>query len=262
MIAGRLHLQSRADARRAAACCILSEAAAWFPDSLPSFFILSPTTLQARLIPHLAKSSTNTMSTDPKAYKGSCHCGLVQYQIRLKFPTSPKPEGETISIYKCNCSTCQKMGFFHCRPITPAEDFILISPTNIKELGDYRVYTKTNGWYFCKQCGVRVFGIGAKWGKERMDVEAWGRGEKGDQGDEKDMQVVLKTMPTTKKRVVDGEEVEKPYHYVSVNAVTLEPNEDTDLKKWHENGWIMYVDCRARKEPAPRFGEPFEGGMY
>lgn len=196
-----------------------------------------------------------------KAYKGSCHCGFVNYQIRLKFPPSHDQEGPSISLYKCNCSTCQKMGFFHCRPITPAEDFVLISPTNIKELGDYRVYTETNGWYFCKKCGVRVFGIGAKWGKAQIDLEAWGAGETGEGEGGGEKQVVLKTLETTKKRTIDGEEVMKPYHYVSVNAVTLEPNEDIDLRMWHEEGWVIYVDCRARTGQ-PRHGKPFEGGMY
>lgn len=150
------------------------------------------------------------------------------------------------------------MGFFHCRPISPEEDFVLVSPTNLEELGDYRVYSKTNGWYFCKKCGVRVFGIGAKWEPVVIDLASWA-GEKSEGGEK--TQLVLKTAPTTKTRVVNGEEVTKPYHYVSVNAVTLEPGEDVDLRMWHEKGWIIYVDCRARTG-APHFGRPYEGGMY
>lgn len=185
-----------------------------------------------------------------KSYPGSCHCGFVQYTIRLQFPPILSRDAKSISLYKCNCSTCHKMGFFHCRPISPADDFELISPTNIEELGDYRTQTETNGWYFCKKCGVRVFGVGAVWARVQVPAE----------GDEEE-RTVLRTRPTTKKKIVDGEEVDAPYHYVSVNAVTLEPSEDIDLRKWHEEGWVCYVDARGRKGQS-RPAEPYEGGMY
>lgn len=151
------------------------------------------------------------------------------------------------------------MGFFHCRPASPEGDFVLVSPTNLEELGDYRVYSKTNGWYFCQKCGVRVFGVGAVWESANIDLEKWAASGKSD-GEGK-LQPVLRTKPTTKMRVEDGKEVAKPYHYVSVNAVTLEPGEEIDLRMWHEKGWIFYVECRDRKD-APRFGEPHQGGMY
>lgn len=193
-----------------------------------------------------------------KAYPGSCHCGFVKYQIRLQFPPVHDPQAKSVRLYKCNCSTCQKMGFFHCRPISPAEDFTLLSPANPGELGDYRTNTETTGWYFCKKCGVRVFGMAGVW----EQVRAGGERRPGvDAGEEEKLQVVFKTKPTIRTRNVDGKEVTEPYHYVSVNAVTLEPSEDIDLRKWHENGWVLYVDCRDRKGQ-PRPTKPYEGGMY
>ncbi|KAF1850554.1 uncharacterized protein K460DRAFT_412243 [Cucurbitaria berberidis CBS 394.84] len=196
-----------------------------------------------------------------KAYPGSCHCGDVKYQIRLKFPPIMERGGESIRIYKCNCTTCQKMGYFHCRPINPAEDFILTSPATIEELGDYRTFSKKQGWYFCKKCGVRIVGLGGDWERAELDVEHWaGAKEEADPGK---LQQVWKTKATTITTKENGKDETKPFHYLSVNAVTLEPGEDIDLKKWHENGWIFYVENLDKKNGTQlRVSEPFKGGMY
>ena len=193
-----------------------------------------------------------------QAYPGSCHCGFVQYQIRLKFPPIHDRNAESVRLYKCNCSTCQKMGFFHCRPISPKEDFILISPTNIGELGDYRVFSKNNGWYFCKKCGVRVFGMAGVWEQAEVSVDEWAS---ANLGVGQDTTQVLKTKPMIRTLEAEGQVETKRYHYLSVNAVTLEPSEDTDLRMWHEKGWVMYMDCRDRSGP-PRLEKPYYGGMY
>lgn len=195
------------------------------------------------------------MST-PKVYHGSCHCGNIQYQVRLKFPPVHDPKAESIRIYKCNCTTCQKMGFFHCRPIAPCDDFIVTSPATIEEMGDYRVYTKKHGWYFCKDCGVRVFGASGAWEQIELDVEKWaGTGT----GEGKLQKVWKKSAQKTVDE--DGKEVNAPPLYLSINAVTLEPGGDIDLKMWHEKGWIFYVDSRFRKSER-RVGDPHEDGMY
>ena len=60
-----------------------------------------------------------------------------------------------------------------------------------------------------------------------------------------------------------GKEVSKPNHYISVNAVTLEPSEDIDLRKWQQNGWVFYVENRLKKNGTQmRLADPFEGGVY
>jgi hypothetical protein len=188
--------------------------------------------------------------SDLKAYPGSCHCGAVQYQVKLKFPPVLDATAESIRIYKCNCTTCQKMGYFHLRLIDPTEHYILTSPADIKELGDYRCFEKKHGWYFCKTCGVRVLGLGGVWEQLELDVREWAGTKK--EGEEEKLQKVWKTK---------GADVGKPY-YLSVNAVTLEPSEDVDLRKWHDNGWIFYVESRRKDGTPLRFGEPHEGGMY
>ncbi|KAL5116184.1 hypothetical protein ACEQ8H_005961 [Pleosporales sp. CAS-2024a] len=189
--------------------------------------------------------------SDVTAYPGSCHCGRVQYQVKLKFPPilDDLDRTDTISIYKCNCSTCQKMGYFHLRPINPTEHYILLSPKP-EELGDYRCFEKKHGWYFCKHCGVRIVGLGGSWEPMEIHVDEWA-GTK--EGQDTRTQTVYKTVAPPGKKM----------YYLSVNATSLEPSEDVDLIKWHENGWIFYVECRTREygEP-PRFGRPYAGGMY
>ncbi|KAF2818411.1 hypothetical protein CC86DRAFT_157126 [Ophiobolus disseminans] len=193
-----------------------------------------------------------------KAYPGSCHCGAVQYQVKLKFPPVHDPSAASIHIYKCNCTTCHKMGYFHLRPINPAEDYILTSPTSVDELGDYRCFAEKHGWYFCKKCGVRFLGLGGSWEQVELDIEQWA-GTKNE-GEEEKLQKVWKTKGEPKIVEKQGKKVTKPY-YLSVNAVTLEPSEDIDLRKWHEKGWILYVETR-REDGTPTGTTPHEGGMY
>lgn len=201
--------------------------------------------------------------TTLKAFFGSCYCGKVQYRLKLKFPPdmSSTQSGKTIRIYKCNCTTCQKMGFFHCRPINPSQDFILTSPAAISELGEYRVYSKKHGWYFCKECGVRVVGTGGVWEQANIDVDKWAGVEK--KSEHEKLQRVWKTKGNDVTAIVDGVEASKPY-YLSINATTLDQGDEVDLAKWHEQGWIYYVENlrQDKKGLQMQLGKPYEGGMY
>jgi hypothetical protein len=153
------------------------------------------------------------------------------------------------------------MGFFHCRPITPADDFILTSPTTIEELGEYRTGSKKYAWHFCKKCGCHIVGLAGVWEQVELDVEHWAGTKQ--KGDKENMLKVWKTKSTMVPKKVDGEEVSEPYHYVSVNAVTLEPGGEVDLKAWYESGWIFYVENRSKNyRTGQKLAEPFEGGIY
>ncbi|KAF2678774.1 hypothetical protein K458DRAFT_316299 [Lentithecium fluviatile CBS 122367] len=192
-----------------------------------------------------------------QVYHGSCHCGHVKYQLRLTLPPALGPDHhlqKATRIYKCNCSTCHKMGMFHCRPIDTYDDFILISPSDPKELGVYNAFGGKVNWYFCKKCAVRTFGIGGIWAQEDLDVEKWAGGEGGDGKPAK----VWRTKALEDVKGFDG----KPLHYVSVNAITLE---GVDLVDWHKKGWIAYYENRERKGTEPlqvRNEEPFPGGCF
>jgi hypothetical protein len=151
------------------------------------------------------------------------------------------------------------MGYFHCRPTNPAENFILTSPTTIEELGEYRCNAKEAAWYFCKKCGVRVVTIRGSWEQVDLDVEKWAGTKK--EGEEEKLQKVWMARGKTTEIEMQGKMVTR-WFYLSVNAVTLTPSEDIDLRKWHDKGWVFYVE-NLKKDGSPmRVGDPHEGGMY
>jgi len=77
-------------------------------------------------------------------YKGSCHCGLIQFEV-----DAPK----SIEVENCNCSICQKSGYLHL--IVPLNRFRLLSAKNL--LTSYRFNTKIANHTFCKVCGIKPF---------------------------------------------------------------------------------------------------------
>lgn len=82
-----------------------------------------------------------------KRRTGSCHCGAVRFEanVDLDAPT-----------YRCNCSICSRTRFWPA--IVAPADFTLVSGE--MELRKYVFGNKVNEHYFCRNCGVRAFGIG------------------------------------------------------------------------------------------------------
>lgn len=143
----------------------------------------------------------------------------------------------------------------HCRPSDLGNDFIVTSPAKIEDAGEYRCFSEKIGWYFCKRCGVRTFGMGGDWVREEIDIAKWA----GREGGDGQLQEVLKTTPVTgDAKAFDGSRL----HYVSVNGVTLE---GIDLVEAHDQGWIYYINQKGREEGKTaemRFKEPYKGGCY
>ena len=82
-----------------------------------------------------------------KGYRASCHCGKVVVQADLDL-TQPS--------YRCNCSICRRNRFWAA--IAKPEGFKLLSGES--ELTKYLFGSMKGQHFFCKRCGVRVFGIG------------------------------------------------------------------------------------------------------
>lgn len=83
----------------------------------------------------------------PQTYKGSCHCGAVQYEVTTALDTP---------VISCNCSICRRKGaLLHC---VPADDFKLLAGKDA--VSDYQFNTHNIHHLFCKTCGIGSFSTG------------------------------------------------------------------------------------------------------
>lgn len=78
-----------------------------------------------------------------KSYKGSCHCGRVQFEVVTDLDKA----------VECNCSICTKKGVLHHR-VAP-EQFTLLSGSDALTL--YQFDSKIAKHWFCKYCGIHPF---------------------------------------------------------------------------------------------------------
>ena len=79
-------------------------------------------------------------------YRGSCHCGAVQYEVEAP---------EEVEAQECNCSICSRSGYLHL--IVPASKFRLLQGED-----SITTYTFDSGvakHKFCKVCGIKSFYI-------------------------------------------------------------------------------------------------------
>lgn len=86
-----------------------------------------------------------------KTYHGSCHCGAVKFEAEADLDL-------TQNTYRCNCSICRRTRFWPA--VAKEGGFRLLEGEG--ELTQYLFNTMKNQHYFCKQCGVRAFGIGTE----------------------------------------------------------------------------------------------------
>lgn len=198
-----------------------------------------------------------------RPYTGSCHCGAFKYIAFLNLPADPDASVEklgphTVSpIYKCNCTTCHKMGIFHLRFLDAPNDFMLLSPLIGTEsanevLGNYQCNARLSNWYFCKKCGVRCLTVRGEGEIVDADVDAvLGKESTGE------------TQKVWKPKCEGWKEFSPDRtSYLSVNATTLDQTGDAvDLREWTERKWIAYVDTKERTGER-RFDRPHPGGMY
>lgn len=79
-------------------------------------------------------------------YRGSCHCGAVQFEIDAP---------EKLKCGDCNCTICTKSGYLHL--IVPKSRFRLIQGED--HLTRYSFNTGVAQHLFCKTCGIKSFYI-------------------------------------------------------------------------------------------------------
>jgi hypothetical protein len=83
-------------------------------------------------------------STELRTVSGRCHCGAVQFEVRIP---------PVIRVSHCNCSICALTGHVHI--IVARDDFTLLSGE--ADLVAYRFNTGIAKHLFCRRCGIKSF---------------------------------------------------------------------------------------------------------
>ena len=79
-----------------------------------------------------------------QTYQGSCHCGKVTFEVA----------GNYDEVLICDCSICTKKGIIH----VPADDAHFRIISGQEHLSNYQFGSKEASHYFCRICGIHVFG--------------------------------------------------------------------------------------------------------
>ena len=82
-----------------------------------------------------------------RTYDASCHCGRVRIQADLDLAQLT---------FRCNCTICRRTRM--CVTVATPEGFRLVAGE--AELTRYVFGPEKNEHFFCRRCGVRVFGVG------------------------------------------------------------------------------------------------------
>lgn len=192
------------------------------------------------------------MADNRRFYSGSCYCGTIRYVIRLHDSTAtdiPKDE----KYYRCNCTICHKMGYFHMRPMDHKADFYLLSGDPFTTMGNYHPKLEMSHFLFCKTCAIRPFilvGESDKLG-EMIDVD-------------------LDSLKVDGVANAEGTKTTKVWHttaeakYFSANGHTIDANQGFDMRAYVDNKSVLYFNRLVDdQKPIPDMAPvPYPGGCY
>jgi hypothetical protein len=153
------------------------------------------------------------------------------------------------------------MSIFHLRLASAPDDFLLLFPLDPKAsdsgMTGYLCNAQKSTWYFCSICGVRCFTIRGDTENAEVEVESKVLRTLGLEAKEEGVTKVKVCKPAKE----GWQEERGGTSYFSLNATTLnEGQEGLDLRAFHENRWIGYVDSLDRT--AEDGIKPHRGGMY
>lgn len=87
-------------------------------------------------------------------YRGSCHCGQVNFEV----------EGEIGKVIECNCSICSRKGSLLW--FVPRDKLRVFTPE--EQIATYTFNTHKIKHRFCPKCGMHPFGEGTDPSGNRM----------------------------------------------------------------------------------------------
>ncbi|MEP7060901.1 MAG: GFA family protein [Betaproteobacteria bacterium] len=90
-----------------------------------------------------ASQAAATGTRPLRRYRGSCHCGAVQFEIETDFP----------ELTTCDCSICIRKNALMVK--VHESRFKLLS--GAEALTEYRFHTHTARHFFCRSCGIYPF---------------------------------------------------------------------------------------------------------
>jgi hypothetical protein len=173
------------------------------------------------------------------------------------------------NFYRCNCTLCQKAGLLHVRPLSPPDDFLLLSPQDpYNELGDYVVpdvkYPPSH-WLFCKSCGMRCVSLRGAGSLSKLDIDEAGLGPVADRL--RDAGLVGADGKVSAWRPEKPTDVADWDGYLSINGYSLDAGQEgLDLREWKEKKWVLYLDLLELKGKGKAaevvYDRPQEGGAY
>ncbi|KAE8374859.1 hypothetical protein BDV26DRAFT_269255 [Aspergillus bertholletiae] len=214
--------------------------------------------------------ATSAQEHSSLPYHGSCHCGFIRYIAFIPLPPAVAlgPDvatGSRARFYKCNCSTCHKMGLFHMRLPDAPSQFFLLSPLDRDTLANYKCFKRHVDWFFCPTCGVRCFSAVARWKQDEIDVKRFSAALSNSADKPNLPGIEESTKTVTVWRVNPDGYQEDVTGYLSINALTVDQDQahgdPLDLRQLVDKKWVEYLGWKGPTLDS-RYDYPHDSGTW